>query len=146
MNCGINSPNYRSSNQFYNNTTQALTDSSSSLEISNNITTKTGVAISNYGSGIAFKYPGLYRVNVAVTANATTAGVLTFQLYLNGEPLPDTLKTITVPVGYAIIELNVVKYIKACGCSNPRIQLYAKTDGTAVANVVLISGNAVKLT
>ena len=145
MKCINKNPHYKSTTEFYNATSQALTSTGSPLNLIGTQVTNTGVAVDTSGTAIDIKYSGTYAVKVSVVVDATTAGDVTLQLYANGTPLPETLRTVTLAVGNNVIDIDTVRFLKASCSESAQVQIYAKTDGTAVGSVTMVSGNTVKL-
>lgn len=90
-------------------------------------------------------FTGTYEAEFDAVVSATTAGLVTLQIYLDGVALPETARTVTASVGNTAISTGTIRNITSpCG-STPNIQLYASTDGTAVGSVILVSGRIKKL-
>lgn len=145
MNCSSKNSRYKSTTELYNNTSQALSSTLSPLVLAGTIVTNTGIAIEPKTSEIDVTYPGTFLFDVDVAITATTAGQVTLQLYSNGVALPETIRTVTAPVGTSVIHLSTIRRIVP-NCQNPvSVQVYGNVDDTAVANVTFIACNAVKL-
>ena len=145
MNCSSKNGRYKSTVDIYNNASQALTSTPSPLTLVGTVATNTGIALDPKTSTIDVTYPGTFLVSVDAIFTATTAGQITLQLYSDGVALPETARTITVPVGTSEISTSTIRRFVP-NCQNPiSIQVYANTDGTAVGNVTLIDSKAVKL-
>lgn len=145
MKCINKNPHYKSTSEFYNATTQKLTSTATPLNLIGTQVTNTGVAVDTSGTTIDIKYSGTYAVSASVIADITTAGDVTVQLYANGVPLPETLRTVTMAVGNNVIDIDTVRFFKASCADSTQVQIYINTDGTAVGNVSMVSGNIVKL-
>ena len=92
---------------------------------------------------------GLYEIDFNATVSSATAGVVAFQLFSNGEPIPGTLmaETLAAAGGYANIGIN--KKIKVCCNGDANISVRAipavptATDPTTpIATQVPIISNA----
>ncbi len=145
MKCINKNPHYKSTSEFYNATAQTLTSNAAPLNLIGSQVTNTGVAVDTSGTTIDIKYSGTYAVKASVIADITTAGDVTVQLYANGVPLPETLRTVTLAVGNNAIDIDTVRFFKASCADSAQVQIYVNTDGTAVGSVAMISGNVVKL-
>ena len=145
MKCINKNPHYKSTSEFYNATTQTLTSTPTPMNLIGTQVTNTGVAVDTSGTTIDIKYSGTYAVSASVIADITTAGDVTVQLYANGVPLPETLRTVTMAVGNNVIDIDTVRFFKASCADSTQVQIYINTDGTAVGNVSMVSGNTVKL-
>ena len=145
MKCINKNPHYKSTSEFYNATSQTLASSASALHLVGTQVTNTGVAIEASGTAIDIKYSGTYMLRASVVAEITTAGDVTVQLYANGTPLPETLRTITMAAGNNAIDIDTVRFFRASCDNSTQVQIYIKTDGTAVGSVSMLSGSVVKL-
>lgn len=147
MTCQSKNPRYKSTVEFYNNASQTLTTTPSPISLGI-VVTNTGVALTPNTSNVEVSYPGTFLINIDAIFESTTAGDVTLQVYLNETALPETLRTVTIPVGFTEVSINTVRFIRP-DCQNPStITVYAKytnTDGTAAGSINLISGNVVKL-
>ena len=104
--------------------------------------TETGVAIED---GVILA-TGTYRVSGDVVVEGTTAGDITIQIEDNGTALPETVRTVTVDAGASVeITTETVRYWETCCSMQHSLDLVIFSDGTAVADIVLISGNIIKL-
>lgn len=92
---------------------------------------------------------GLYEIDFNATVSSATAGVVAFQLFSNGEPIPGTLmaETLAAAGNYANIGIN--KKIKVCCNGDANISVRAipavptATDPTTpIATQVPIISNA----
>ena len=68
---------------------------------------------------------GLYEIDFDVTASAAAGGVIAFQLYNNGEPIPGTLVAETVTAANDYVNLGVNKKIRVCCNGNANISVRA---------------------
>lgn len=142
----LRNAHYKSTEQFFgtNNTTvEAGNIISNPVRISplRNITV-TGVAIED-GTILA---TGTYRASADVIVEGTTAGNITIQIEDNGVALAETVRTVTVGAGESVaIPTETVRYFEACCSSDHALDLVIYSDGTAVADIVLVSGNIIKL-
>lgn len=66
---------------------------------------------------------GAYEVNFNATVSSAAAGVVAFQLFNNGEPIPGTLmaETLAAAGDYANIGINAK--IPVCNCANSNISV-----------------------
>lgn len=145
MTCQSKSPRYKSIVMTNNTSSQALTSTPTPLTLVGTIITNTGVAINPGTSGIEITYPGSFLITADIVFTATTAGLVTLQLYSDGATLPETAITVTVPVGTTAISASTVRRFIP-NCQNPvNIQVYANTDGTAVGEVTKVTTKAIKL-
>lgn len=144
-NCNLKDRHYKSSTEFYNNSTQSVGATMAPMNLQGTEITDTGVSLDLEQNSIVIQHSGLYRIHGTVSFNATTAGAVTVQMYLNGLPLPETLRIKTVAVGNNLIELDTIRGFRtSCGQNPQRIQFMIMTDGTAAGNVTFVSGNALK--
>lgn len=66
---------------------------------------------------------GLYSVSTNITASSATAGVVAFQLYKNGEPIPGTLMAETLTAAGDYANLGVKTNIRVCCRGDANISL-----------------------
>ena len=153
MNCNKNkNRNYKSALQFYNLTSQAIATTNiltNPLVLNlGQSTTDTGCAFDFNARSISVNVGGLFRFSSDVSIETTAAGELTIAMTLDGNVIPETLKTVavTATTTASIIHLETIKSLKTC-CSveNHNIGVIVISDGTVVGNVVDVSGNALKL-
>ena len=145
MTCQSKNPRYKSIVMTNNTSSQTLTSTPTPLTLVGTVITNTGVAINPETSGIEIAYPGSFLVTADVIFTATTAGVVTLQLYSDGVALAESTISVTVPVGTTVINTSTVRRFIP-NCQNPiSIQVYANTDGTAVGEVTKVTSKAIKL-
>lgn len=142
----LKNAHYKSTEQFFgatNTTVEAGNTISNPVIVApvRNIT-ETGVAIDN-GNILA---TGTYRVSADVILEGTTAGLMTIAVENNGVTLPETVRTVTVGAGESVeITTETVRYWETCCSVSHSLDLVIYSDGTAVADITLISGNIIKL-
>lgn len=143
-------PHYKSAVQFYNATPQPIATTSLianpvSMLLGNKVT-DTGVAIDLMSNGVSVETTGLYRISADVNLVGTVAGDLTFALALNGEILPETIRTITAVAGASIVvPMETVRRLHTCyNFDEYSISVIAYSDGTGTGTVNRVSGNVVK--
>ena len=68
---------------------------------------------------------GYYEVDVNITASSATAGVIAFQLFKNGEPIPGTLMAETLAAADDYANLGVEAKIRVCCRGDDNISLRA---------------------
>lgn len=66
---------------------------------------------------------GIYEVDVNITASSATAGVIAFQLFKNGEPIPGTLMAETLAAAGDYANLGVESKIQVCCRGDANISL-----------------------
>lgn len=143
--------NYKSAIQFYNATPQLITVDSlvtNPLTLAiGNIVTDTGCAFSVFNNGIYTDVSGLYGIDVDVNLEGTVAGEITFAIALNGEILPETLRTVTtVADAFQTLHMSTVRPLNVCNTFGQyNYSVVAFSDGTATGTVQRVSGNVVKL-
>ena len=59
------------------------------------------------------------------------AGTISAQLYLDGVPLPDTLRTVTAAVGQTVIPLETLLCLQPNCCCGHTVQVYVFGEATA---------------
>lgn len=144
-NCNMKNSHYKSSSEFYNTATQTVGATVTPLALTGSEITDTGVSICLQNDAIRIEHSGLYRIHGTINFNATTAGSVTAQMYLNGLPMSETARIITAAVGNNLIEFDTIRSFRTmCGQSPQNIQFMIMTDGTAVGSVTFVSGNVIK--
>lgn len=91
----------------------------------------TGCSMEPMASGVRIANGGLYSVSASVQATATAAGTISAQLYLDGVPLPDTLRTVTAAVGQTVIPLETLLCLQSNCCCGHTVQVYVFGEATA---------------
>lgn len=143
--------NYKSAIQFYNVTPQLLTVDSvvtNPLTLAiGNIVTDTGCAFSVFNNNVNVDVSGLYNIDVDVNLEGTVAGEVTFAIALNGEILPETLRTVTtVADAWQVIHLGTERLINICNTFGQyNLSVVAFSDGTATGTIQRVSGNITKM-
>lgn len=102
----------------------------------------TGCSMEHMSSGACIRNAGLYSVNANVQVNSTAAGTVSAQLYLDGVPLPDTLRTVTAAVGLTVIPLETLLCLPGNCCCGHTVQVYIY--GEATGTVTLWSMDALR--
>lgn len=153
MSCNKNkNRNYKSALQFYNSISQEIAATNiltNPLVLDLGLsTTDTGCAFDFNSRNINVNVGGLFRFSSDVSIETTAAGNLTIAMTLDGNVIPETVKTVTVTATTtaSVIHLETIKSLKTCcGVENHNIGIVVISDGTVVGNVVDVSGNALKL-
>lgn len=144
-NCNLKSNHYKSCRQFYNAATQAVGTSFAPLALTGAEVTDTGVSIGMNGNAIQIEHSGLFRISGTISFLATTAGVVTAEMYINGIPASETMRIRTVEVGNNQIDFETIRSFRTmCGQNPQNVQFMIMTDGTAAGSVTFVSGNAIK--
>lgn len=102
----------------------------------------TGCSMEPMSSGARIRNAGLYSVNANVQVNGTAAGTVSAQLYLDGVPLPDTLRTVTAAVGLTVLPLETLLCLPGNCCCGHTVQVYV--FGAAVGDVTLWALDALR--
>lgn len=143
--------NYKSAVQFYGSAPQeilatALVTQPIILSLGTKVT-DTGCAIDFNSNSVEIEASGLYRISVSLDVLGVTAGDITFAIALNGEILPETLNTITAVAGSSeLVSFETIRTINlCCALTEANFTIVAFSDGTGVATVRRVSGNALKL-
>lgn len=139
--------NYKSCQRYYNNNPQAVAVSSNvQLIIEGTKVVDTGVSIETYPQNYTTLKTGLYHISGDVVVTATAAGLATLQVYMDGIPLPCTLKPITLAVGANPVHTETDLQIDGCCADVSHVFTYVlTTDATATGNVTQFCSGIVKL-
>lgn len=97
---------------------------------------------------------GLYEIDFNATVSSATAGVVAFQLFSNGEPIPGTLMAETLAAAGDYANIGINKKIKVCCNGDANISVRAipavpiATDPTTpiVTQVPIISNANLSIT
>lgn len=139
-NC-MKNPNRKSALRITGNTPQAITTTPAALA-GGIAMTDTGCSMEAMSSGARIRNAGLYEITGNVQLNVTTAGTVSAQIYVDGTPQADTLRTITAAVGEAVIPLSTLLCLPYdCGCGHT-VQIYV--FGAAAGNVTAWSMDALR--
>lgn len=68
---------------------------------------------------------GLYEIDFNASISSATAGVVAFQLFNNGEPIPGTLMAETLAAAGDYADIGINKKIKVCCNGNANISVRA---------------------
>ena len=84
----------------------------------------TGCSMAPMASGARIAHGGLYEVSASAQCTATAAGTVNAQIYVDGVPQPDTLRTVTAAVGQTVIPVETLLCLQSNCCCGHTIQLY----------------------
>ena len=141
MSCGNNNSCGKSVARYYNNTTQTFAaDSTTTLAVFGNLVVLNGNAISEYNNGYTILKAGTYRISADIVVTGSAAGLLTFQVYLDGLLLPCTVRKQSISAGSttSIHTETEINFNKVCPCSsnvNHKIIFALVTDAAAAGTV-----------
>ena len=90
----------------------------------------TGCSMSPMSSGARIASSGLYSISASLQATATAAGTISAQFYLDGVPLPDTLRTVTAAIGQVVIPVETLLCLQSNCCCGHTVQLYVFGEAT----------------
>lgn len=137
--------------RFYNDSSQTFAaDSITQLVVSGNQVTRNGKGIDVYNNGYAILKSGVYRISGDVVLTGTAAGLLTFQVYLDGMLLPCTVRKESIISGgtTTIHTETEIDFNKVCPCTNNvnhRIVFALVTDAAAAGVVDNLCTGVTKL-
>ena len=146
-----NNRNYKSAVQFYDSTQQPILATNL---VANPVVfdfgtkvTDTGCAIDLDGNTIEIDASGLYRISADINVVGVTAGNLTFAMTLDGNILPETIRTQTMIAGNTMtVPIETIRRVSTCAAfDRHNFGIIAYSDATGAGTVTRISGNAVKL-
>lgn len=150
MSCGNNKHKTcrdKSCQRYYNNNIQALPISTElQLVIEGTRVVDTGISIDTQNQSYTTLQKGLYHIVGDVTIDATAAGDVVFEVYMDGVPLPCTKRSKTVAVGFNPIHTETDIYLDGCCCDVSHTFTFRLTsDATATGNVVEFCSGVLKL-
>ena len=136
---------------FYNDVAQTFAaDATTPLIISGNRVVLNGKGIDVFNNGYTILKSGIYRISGDVVVTGSAAGLLTFQVYLDGLLLPCTVrkKSITSCGTTTIHTETIIDFDKVCPCTNNvnhRIVFALVTDAAAAGTVDNLCTGVTKL-
>lgn len=152
MSCGNgNGSCSKSVARFYNDVTQTFAaDATTTLVVSGNQVVLSGKGISVYNNGYTILKSGIYRVSGDIVVTGTAAGLLTFEVYLDGLLLPCTVRKQSIAAGStSVIHTETeIDFDKVCPCTNSvnhRITFVLATDSAAAGTVDNLCTGVTKL-
>lgn len=121
MSCGGNKSKKtchdKSCQRFYNNNAQAFTaDTALQLQIAGAKVVDSGISIETQPLSYTTLKTGLYHIVADVTANSAAVGAATLQIYMDGVPLPCTLRSVTLVIGNTEIHTETDLQLTGCCC------------------------------
>lgn len=152
MSCGnSNNSCCKSVACFYNDVTQTFAaDATTPLIISGNRVVLNGKGIDVFNNGYTILKSGIYRISGDVVVTGSAAGLLTFQVYLDGLLLPCTVRKESITSGgtTTIHTETIIDFNKVCPCTNNvnhRIVFALVTDAAAAGTVDNLCTGVTKL-
>lgn len=152
MSCGNGSNSCNKSvARFYNDVAQTFAaDSTTTLVVSGNQVVLSGKGINVYNNGYTILKSGIYRISGDIVVTGTAAGLLTFQVYLDGLLLPCTVRKQSIAAaGTSTIHTETeIDFDKVCPCTNNvthRITFVLVTDAAAAGTVDNLCTGVTKL-
>lgn len=151
MSCGNGNGCNKSVARFYNNVAQTFAaDAVTPLIVSGNQVVLSGNGITVFNNGYSILKSGIYRISGDVVVSGTAAGLLTFQVYLDGLLLPCTVRKQSIAAGdttmlHTETEIN---FNKVCPCSNNvshQVTFALVTDAAASGTVENLCTGVTKL-
>lgn len=149
MSCGnksLKSCKAKSCQRFYNTTPQPFAAGQTvQLQIAGSRVVDTGISIETQPLSYTTLKTGLYHFTADVVADVTTLGTGTLQMYMDGVPLPCTLRNLRLPVGYNEIHTETDLCLTGCCCDVEHTFTFILTSVDAVGNVVQFCSGVLKL-
>lgn len=143
MSCNCNclkTPNRKSALRLSSTTPQTINTTPAAVAGAVAIV-DTGCSLEAMSSGARVQSAGLYDSDASVQVDATVAGTVSVQYYLDGMALADTLRTVTVPVGLSVIPVERL-FCLGGNCCGHTVQIYV--SGTATGTVTAWSMDIVR--
>lgn len=138
----------RSCQRYYNTTAQPLVAGQAlQLAIAGSRVVDTGVAIQTEPNNYTTNKTGLYHFSADVVLEASAAGDVIFQMYMDGIPLPCTLREVNA-VATSIREIHTETdlFLEGCCCDVTHNFTFILTSvDTAAGNVVHFCSGIVKM-
>lgn len=132
MSCNnrLKNSHYKSAQNAYNNTPQAVPDTATPINVLGVLNTDTGCSVDTITGGFVVSSSGLYRISYDVIFTATDAGTVTIQGLKDTLELPCMVSSATVAAdGVATLHMETTVYIPVCCSGNPTIS--ATVSGVA---------------
>lgn len=136
----------KSCQRYYNNNSQAFAAGQAiTLQVAGNRVVDTGVAIETQGQSMTTLKTGLYHIAADIVATVTAASTGTFQVYMDGVPLPCTLKPLNFIAGANPVHAETDLELDGCCCDVTHTFTFVFTSGTAVGNITEFCAGILKL-
>lgn len=121
-NQSLKNAHYKSAQNAYNNTAQAVTETATQVNVLGILNTDTGCSIDTNTGGFVIRSSGLYRISYDVTFTATAAGAVTLQGLKDTTALPCmTAQATTVANGVYTLHAETTVYIPVCCNGTPAV-------------------------
>lgn len=136
----------KSCQRYYNNNPQAFVAGQTlQLQVAGNRVVDTGVSIETQGQSMTTLKTGLYHISADVVISVTAASTGVFQIYMDGVPLPCTLRDLTLVAGANPVHNETDLVLDACCCDVSHTFTFVFTSGTAVGNITEFCCGILKL-
>ncbi len=136
----------KSCQRYYNNNPQSFVAGQVlNLQIAGNRVVDTGVSIETQGQSMTTLKTGLYHISADVVISVTAASTGTLQVYMDGVPLPCTLRDLTLVAGANPVHVETDLPIEGCCCDVSHTFTFVFTSGTAVGSVLEFCCGILKL-
>lgn len=143
--CGKNCKT-KSCQRYYNTTPQPFAAGQTlQLQIAGAKVVDTGISIETQPLSYTTLKTGLYHLVADVVADVTTLGAATLQVYMDGVPLPCTLRNLRFPVGYNEIHTETDLCLTGCCCDVEHNFTFILNSVDAVGEVVQFCSGVLKL-
>lgn len=135
----------KSCQRYYNNNPQAfIAGQTVNIQMGNRVV-DTGVAIETQGQSMTTLKTGLYRISADAVITATAASTGVFQVYMDGVPLPCTLRDLTLVAGSNPVHTETDLVLDGCCCDVTHTFTFVFVSGTAVGNIAEFCAGILKL-
>lgn len=136
----------KSCQRYYNNAIQPfIADTAIQLEIAGAKVVDSGIAIDTEPLNYTINKTGLYHIAADLVITAVTAGIGTLRVYLDGVPLPCTIRTVSLPVGNTEIHTETDLRFDNCCCDVSHSITFMLEPGDAVGSVTEFCSGVLKL-
>ena len=136
----------KSCQRYYNNNAQPFAAGETiQLQIAGARVVDTGVSIDTQPLSYTTLKTGLYHLVGDAVVNATTGGIASLQIYMDGVPLPCTLRTATFYAGNNQVHTETDLDLTGCCCDVEHNFTFQFISDDAVGSVVQFCSGVLKL-
>lgn len=139
----LNTNCYVSAQTAYNNASQTILASSTTLSILGNMSCDTGNSIETQNGGFIINKSGVYTIKADVTFTPSAAGTEIIEFYIDEIALPCSINTYTVSAD-SIYTLHVETTIHLVACCNNTKTIDVVMTGVA-GSVTHVCATAIKI-
>jgi len=132
--------------RYYNNNPQAFDPGSTlQLQIEGAKVVDSGISIEAAPLSFSTVKAGLYHIAADIVADVTTLGTGIFQVYMDGVPLPCTIKNVSLPLGNTSVHTETDLQLSGCCCNIEHTFTFMFTPTLAEGSIIEFCAGITKL-